>query len=644
MKKLLFILLVVPMLVNAQKMKLGKVTVAELSEKQHPTDTSAAAAVLFKKSDVSFIVNNEGYWNVVNETEVKIKVYKKEGYKYGDYEKLYYTGSHGDRLVFTDAATYNLVDGKVVKTRLKNEEEFTEKKNKNYDTRKLSFSNVAEGTIIEYKYIHTTYNTVKLQDFYFQEEIPVNFASYQLSSPESFDYNRTLGGFLVPERKDVLIEDPSLGQKSYRATFTLQNVPALKEESYVNNINNYRSKIIHELASQKKSSGEVEKYATNWEAVTKNIYDNDDFGRQLEKTNYYKEALVPILAGVTLPDEKMKKIFEFVQSKMTWDEYVGYSCNDGVAQAFSKNSGNAAEINLMLTAMLRHAGLKANPVILSTRSNGIAYFPSRTAFNYVVAAVESDKEIILLDATSKNTQPNILPTRALNWTGRIIRADGSSALVDLMPTKSSRELINVVATIDSQGMVSGTVKDIYADHNAYVFRELYSGGSIESHVEKLEKQFKGIEVSDHKLVNERDLAKPVDEIYGFSHNNLTESIGDRMYFSPMLFFARTENPFKQETREYPVDFGFPYQDKYVLSIKVPDGYAVESLPAPAFLKMNPNLGSFKYDITAKGNIVQLAVVYDINYAIVNNQYYEMLKSFFKEVVAKQTEKIVLKKV
>ena len=643
MKKLILLLLVAAS-AAAQDYKLGKVTAAELSEKQHPKDTSASAAVLFKKTDVSFIVNQEGYWNVVTEAEYKIKVYKKDGYKYGDFEKLYYTGSHSDRLIVNDAATYNLVDGKVVKTRLKNEGEFIEKKNKNYDVRKLSFSNVKEGTIIEFKTVHTTYNTVKLEDFYFQEEIPVNYAYYRVTAPDSFNYNRTLGGYLTPERKDTRLGNAQNSELFYRVSFTMNDVAAMKDESYVNNIDNYRSRIQHELASKTLSTGVIENYATSWEAVTQKIYDNEDFGRQLEKNNYFEEMITPLLEGAVTRDEKMKRIFHFVQNKMTWDEYTGYSCNDGVRQAFAKGTGNVAEINLMLTAMLRHAGLKANPVILSTRANGIAMFPSRTAFNYVITAVEDEKETILLDATSKNTQPNILPTRALNWNGRIIRPDGTSALIDLTPTKNSREIIHMMAAIDGEGLVTGTIKDVYADYNAYVFREKYLGASKASYVEILEKQFTGIEIDNYEITDDRELAKPVNEVYSFTHNGVTEIIGDRMYFSPMLFLARGNNPFKQDKREYPVDFGFPHQDKYTFNITIPEGYAVESMPAPTFIKMDPSIGSFKYNISATGNVVQLAVTYDINHAIVNTQYYETLKIFFKEMVAKQTEKIVLKKV
>ena len=117
----------------------------------------------------------------------------------------------------------------------------------------------------------------------------------------------------------------------------------------------------------------------------------------------------------------MAALFNFVKSKVKWNGYNGYSCNDGVKKAYKDQNGNAAEINLMLTAMLRYVQIDANPIIISTRSNGIASFPSRTAFNYVIVGIEKENDVILLDATDKNSLPNILPIKDLNWNGRIIK-------------------------------------------------------------------------------------------------------------------------------------------------------------------------------------------------------------------------------
>ena len=116
-----------------------------------------------------------------------------------------------------------------------------------------------------------------------------------------------------------------------------------------------------------------------------------------------------------------------------------------------------------------------------------------------------------------------------------------------------------------------------------------------------------------------------------------------MYLSPFLFLAKTENPFKQEKREYPIDFSYPYQDKFNISLSIPEGYVVEVLPAPKVVSMPDELANFKYNITNNGNQIQLMFVLDINQAIIGSEHYEGLKAFYKEIVNKHTEKIVLKK-
>jgi hypothetical protein len=59
--------------------------------------------------------------------------------------------------------------------------------------------------------------------------------------------------------------------------------------------------------------------------------------------------------------------------------------------------------------------------------------------------------------------------------------------------------------------------------------------------------------------------------------------------------------------------------------------------------MPDNLASFKYLISNNGKQIQLLYTHDTNQAIIGSEYYDELKRFYKEIVAKQTEKIVLKK-
>lgn len=445
-----------------------------------------------------------------------------------------------------------------------------------------------------------------------------------------------------------LFQEADLQEKlEYRESIaknTLTDVPALKEEGYVNNIDNYTSSVSHELISIHYPDEPFENYATSWESVTKRIYDNSDFGGQLDKNNYYEDDIKVLLQGLTTVEEKIGTLFNFVKFRMNWNRYNAVYCDDGVRKAYIDKTGNSAEINLMLVSMLRYSGLEANPILISTRSNGISIFPTLNAFNKVIAGVQINDNLILLDATSKFSNVNILPINDLNWFGRIVRKDGSSDLVNLMPKSNSLNSTNVLASLDKDGVLTGQVRQQYSDYFALDFREKNNAVSNDSYLETLENSHKGLEIENYERTNDAEFSGPVVEKYSIKTKNVVEVIGGKMYFSPMLHTQINENPFKQENREYPVDFSYPMKNKYSLSITIPDGYKVETLPVQAALSMENNKGGFKYMITTAEDKIQLAFSFEINEAIFSSEEYPMLKEFFKKVIEKENEKIVLTKI
>ncbi|WP_439553567.1 DUF3857 domain-containing protein [Flavobacterium macrobrachii] len=666
MKRLFILAVLFTSTVFGQKYELGKVTVEELQEKAFVKDTSAAAAVLFNIGEVNFDFNQSTGFSINTTVITKIKIYKKEGYDWANKAVKYYIGgTTKEKVSFSNAATYNLVNGKVVKTKLKSDGEFDEKVNKFWARKKITLPNVSEGSIIEFEYTMSSVSFGILDIWEFQKSIPVLYSEYKTSIPEYFVYKPLLRGYLLPKtttdskNKSLMITDKersdgtvtqtsfSNNQINYneiKTTYTLSDIPALRDEAYVNNIKNYIASVEHELTSTRFPNKPYENLSTDWENVVRTIYNNDDFGPELNKTGYFEKDVDALVSGNNNMLERAALIFNHVKSTMNWNEFYGYSCDVGVRKAYQDKVGNSAEINLMLTAMLRYAGIDANPVLISTRGNGISLSPSRTAFDYVIAGIELENQVILLDATNKYALPNILPIRDLNWFGRIIRKSGTSTSIDLMPKNNSIDVINLMANINSNGEVSGKIREQYFDYNAFIFRNSYNGVSKDSYIEKLEKRYSGIEISDYDVQNSNDLSKPVIESYSFTNNNVAEIIGDKMYISPLLFFTTTENPFKQENREYPVDFVYPHQDKYNISLTIPDGYTIETLPQPSAMAMPDGLAKFTYKITKNNNQIQLLYSLDINQSIISPDYYEVLKNFYKEIVNKQNEKVILKKV
>lgn len=655
---------------NAQEFKLGKVSIAELEEKMHPKDTAAVAAILFKKGGTSFEYSqNEGFL-VITEISMRIKIYKKEGYDWANEAVRFASGSNNikEKVFFSDAVTYNLVDGKIEKTKLKAEGEFQEVINKYWSRKKITLPNVKEGSVLEFKYTIRTNNIGMLKEFDFQTDIPMNYVEYKTYVPEYYIYNTKMKGFISP-KMDVVKSTKSFNITSKertggggfsavstnfstdkieyqetKTTYTAQNIPAIKEEAFVNNIDNYTTSLSQELSMTKYPNEPLKPYSTDWNSVAKTIYEYDDFGPELNKTGYFEDDLKAVITKLGTQDEVISGILNYVKSTVKWNEYYGYSCENGVKKAYKDKTGNVADINLMLTAMLRTAGFKANPVLVSTRSNGISFFPNRYAYNYVIAAVETPEGLILLDATSKYSNPDVLPFRDLNWMGRLIRKDGSSEEVDLMPKSASNDFVTMMYSIDATGKITGKLRRQRSDHNAMSFRSEIENIKEEEYLEKLENENQKIEISDYSRTNEKDVKLPIMETCSFTGNNLCDVIGEKIYINPLLFFTKSNNPFKQETREYPIDYGFPFVDKYNINISIPEGYMVETLPKSAQLNMEENIGGFKFIVNSSENKIQLTITHQINAPIVSAEYYSMLKEYYQGMIAKETEKIVLKKV
>ena len=641
------LLLMVVAFMSAQNNKLGKVTVAELQEKRHPSDTTAAAAILFKEGRITFRYDEIDGFVQVTKVKAKIKIYKKDGYDWANHSVDYYTVSQSrDKLSFYNVATYNLINGKVEKTKMKSDGEFTEQVNKYWGRQKITLPNVKEGSVIEYEYELESPRIGSFKDWKFQYGIPVNYSEFETIVPEFYDYKASQRGLHNLKRTtSTIVNGGDKDQFTDNVTkYVAENIPAMRDESFVNNIDNYRLAVSHELSSVQFPRQLRKLFSNNWESVVKTIYDDSDFGLEVNKTGYFESDLNSVLNGVITPEAKMDAILAFVKSKVKWNNFVGYSCNDGVRSAYKNGTGNVAEINLMLTAMLRHAGLDANPILLSTRSNGIASFPSHSAFNYVIAGVQLSDKLVMLDATEKYSLPNVLPLRDLNWIGRLIRKDGTSNSVDLMPTIPAREAISMQFSMDFSGKINGKVRKQLTNHEALSYRDNYLALSEDAYLDKLEKNNNNIEVDQYVRQNATDLSQPLVETYEFIDSKSLEIINGKIYVSPLLFLSFGENPFKQENRTYPIDFTYPNQTKYNIIIDIPEGYTVETLPEMASISTPENMANFKYAIGQNNNKIQVSMSLDLNNSIIAAQHYKVIKFFFQTFVDKQNEKIVLRKI
>jgi len=623
----------------------GKVSKEELLEKACSIDNSAHAAVLYQYRNTYFSSSAQG---LILGTEIhkRIKIYKKEGFDSAtEIITLFEAGSTGESLGRIKAYTYNLENGKIVKTELDKDQIFKDKVSYNYRQVKFTMPNVKEGSVIEIKYKKTSPYITNIDEFVFQNDIPVKKLEAKIQTPKGLIFKKTSKGYLniYPKRTSANSHDFDMGVNI--DTYKLNNIPALKEEAYVDNINNYRLGVMFELVSIQIPGMLHRNYARTWGEVARTIGSSDDYKNKLDKNNSFDDVLDNLLTEAKGSEEKMQKIFKYIKENIKWNGIDGKSFYNGIRKSLKEKKGNVADINLTLVAMLRYAGIDANPVVISTKDNIIPYFPTVDRLNYVVAYAVINDEKYFLDATEEFSDINVLPIKDYNWKGILINNPKSIwKKIDISEPEITLSRYMLKASLSEDGSIKGMLNSKYSKHKAYEFRNKNKNEDLEEFISLREEEFNDIEISNYKVENAKKVEGDVIESFNYYQEDGADVIGDKLYIQPFSIFKIKENPFKLEERLFPVDFGYPFKSNYLASISMPKGYTVESTIKPIIIKLPNNLGQFKYYTSVVGNKINLTINFEIKKAIISPSNYLFLKEFFNQMIIKQSEKVVLSKI
>ena len=128
-----------------------------------------------------------------------------------------------------------------------------------------------------------------------------------------------------------------------------------------------------------------------------------------------------------------------------------------------------------------------------------------------------------------------------------------------------------------------------------------------------------------------------------SSNTYAQVLDSFIYINPMTANRTLENPFKQERRTFPVDFAYPINQTYTINLTLPDGYILKEFPQDANVDLEGNIGSYRRKSQLTGKIFQLSTAFEINQVIVTPGQYSILRKFYEQIVALESEQLILQK-
>ena len=628
MKKIIVLLLCSAgtILVNAQKkyefLNPPKFNDADLSKTKSLLDENAPAEILYK-SAYFMIDNNTG--NLHKKYFYRVKIYDKD--KAEDWLNLeipiYNIGSNRESLGKFKAFTYNLENGNSVPVKVEKSSQYKSKENKYVTLTKFAFPGVKNGSILEYQYEIVSPFRFMIPEVLIESDTPSLNTEYVFDTPINMSYNVNYTGGITPKYREM--EERYLYGAQYRTyRFAYENLKGFKTEKFVRNDRNFRTKISAELNST--NFGELKLYSSSWDQIGKRLYESEDFGGELKRTKLAKENMPAGISEMKTDLEKANAIFSYVQKTFTWNKDKGIYTEDGIRKLLETKVGNAAEISLFLVMMLREAGLKADPLVISTVENGLINLvsPNISNMNFVLAAISIDDQLHIYDATSKQSSLDEIPLKNWNQYGILVTKD-KTLLIQMANVKSSNTFLTVNGKINDDGSISGTYSD--RDTGAYA---MYVKDSYDDNAEKYKKQYKENFSMDFTDIDSKVLENgDFESSMKFSSPNLIDRVGKKMIINPMLFLNKSSNEFDQtEVRQYPIDFGSPITKVKKVTLEIPEGYVIEEMPKEKKIVTEDKEIEYTYSIVQKGNKLEVTTTTKINSSDYPKEYYPAFKQIW----------------
>jgi len=423
----------------------------------------------------------------------------------------------------------------------------------------------------------------------------------------------------------------------------MKDVPKLKEESFTSSVKNHIARIEFQLASQGYPL-QPHDYRNTWTNLTKELLNSSYFGSALDKSNnWLNDEVKPLVASASAETEKAKKVFDFVRDNFTCTDYNALYTDQPLKNVMKTKKGSVAEINLLLTAMLRYAGLQADPVILSTTSHGYALemYPMITNFNYVICTCQADGKKYYLDASRSRLGFGKLPSQCYNGHARVVNEEASPVYFSA-DSLSESKITALFITNDDKGNWIGSMSQTPGYYESYDIRDRVKEKGEEEFFKEIQKEYgEDITIKEPHIDSLTNYDQPVKLKYNVDLNPAKEDI---LYINPLFGERWKKNPFTSAERYYPVEMPYTMDETYLLTMEVPQGYVVDELPKQLVAKLDQEGSAFfEYRLSQSGNTISLRSRIKISRTLFANEEYQNLREFFNLVVNKQNEQIVFKK-
>jgi Domain of Unknown Function with PDB structure (DUF3857) len=613
----------------------------ELKMTSEPLAPGAPAIILYRQVD-----RDDNIHTPHEDNHVRIKILTEEGRKYADLEIPFVKGGYDVSLVRArtirpDGSVVEF-DGKVFEKPIEKSRQFK------YMAKTLTLPDVQVGSIIEYSFTY---------DF---KEYTL-FDSHWILSQDLFTKNAKFS--LKPYTSDFPSYyvrwswhdlPPGTGQPqqaNHLIWLEAHNIPAFQTEDYMPPEDELKSRVDF-IYSEEVFEPNPDKY---WKKVGKQL--NGQVEGFVGKKKAMEDAVAQIVSPNDPPEVKLQKIYDRVQQLRNTSYEVQKTEQEekrekekepaNVGEVLQRGYASGTNLTWLFLGLVRAAGFDAYGAYVSDRSHYFfsASLMDRSRLDSNVVLVKLNGKDLYFDPGAAFTPFGLLEWSETGVTGLRLDKDGGTWIQSMLPESAESQVkrkakLKLSDTGDLEGNLTVTFTGLEAMN-----RRVEERHSDETERKKyLEDEVKGYVpvAAELELTNQPDWkgsSTPLVAEFTLKIPGWVGGAGHRALMPTGIFSAAEKGMFEHANRIHPVYFAFPFERVDDVTIDLPAGWQVQSLPKPQ--NEDGHVMAYESNVEKGTGSLHLSRKLWVDILMLQPNYYPALRNFFQAVRSGDEEQIVL---
>jgi len=613
----------------------------ELKMTSEPQAPGAPAVILYRRVD-----RDDNRYTPHEDNYLRVKILTEEGRKYANvelpFEKGFETISGLRARTIKPDGTIVEFDGKVF------EKSIVKSRTSAYLVKTFALPDVEVGGIIEYYY------TIDFKEHYvfeshwiLSQDLFTRNAKFTLK-PYSSSYNEFHLRWTWQQLPAGA--DPKQGPNAV-VEMEAQNIPAFLAEDHMPPEDELKSRVDF-VYDRELPEPNADKY---WKNVGKKR--NGALESFVGKRKAMEEAVSQIVAPGDAPEVKLRKIYARVQQIRNTSYEIQKTEQEekrekekeinNVEDLWKRGYGDGGQLTWLFLGLARAAGFEGYGCWVADRQQ---YF-----FNpKLMQSSKLDANVVLVKMNGKDMyfDPGgaFTPFGLLTWsetgvTGLRLDGDGGSWITTTLPEASQSQIhreakLKLSDTGDLEGKLTVSYTGLEAMYRRLEERHEDDTARKKRAEESVKDQIPA--AAEIELTNKPDWAgteTPLVVEFDLKIAGWASSAGRRATLPVGFFIEHEKHTFEHTNRVFPIYFEYPYEKVDDVTVELPDGWKIDSVPPQK--TQDAKVLTYDLKVDNGGGTVRIVRRFNVDLVLLDAKYYPALRKFYEVIRSSDEQQILL---